>query len=491
MFAKRVPQLAMVGLRRCNFFSLSNRNSSDILNLASHGKSSAPSLRMSTLYSGALNWFSSTGVPSPINVGSGFPVGAASLHTTPIENLSAVQGRSTKEFSGPRMGSIMEHPEYKEMYKRLSKEAKSSLDIVCCHILSKKFFVNLDILELDALSPESSSTTKKGGAKIIEMKVNGAVKVGKLNIKDDGAIERGLKALVDETKVDKKALVEELFAENEIVDKKWDKAFMLKRQLVGFKLLQFVKNGNMRLPMKAHDRLSVILFGGKFTKKDDKAILAWVDEFGETGWNDLARSLGRNYLEAGNAASSRYERLQVGKKGVFSEEEDAFIIGKAIEQVPEAFEKPYHEVKVDNKTIASQMEKRTGSDVRRRIQGVIHPTIMRSKAGTLDKDVREKLIQKVKENKWIYSADVKFAELALLPAFEGHNSLSLYKLYTGMVKGAKVKFGLKSHKEVTVDQVEKWWNTSERMPKTEAKIEQEQRIVEVYFKARRELKISQ
>ena len=116
---------------------------------------------------------------------------------------------------------------------------------------------------------------------------------------------------------------------------------------------------------------------------------------------------------------------------------------------------------------------------------------MRSKAGTLDKDVREKLIQKVKENKWIYGADVKFDELALLPEFEGHNRASLYRLYDSMVGNAKVRFGFNSHKEVTVDQVEKWWNTSERMPKSEAKIEQEQRIVEVYLKARKELKISQ
>jgi len=486
MFAKRMPQLAIVGLRRCNFFSLSNRNSSDILNLASDGKSSAPSLRMSTLYSGALNW-SSTGVPSPINVGSGFPVGAASLHTTPIENLSAVQGRSTKEFSGPRMGSIMEHPEYKEMYKRLSKEAKSSLDIVCCHILSKRLIVNLDILELDALSPEShSDKTTKGSAKITEMKDNGAVKVGKLNIKDDGAIERGLKALVDETKVDKKALVEELFAENEKVDKKWDKAFMLKRQLVGFKLLQFVKNGNMRLPLKAHDRLGVILFGGKFTKKDDKAILAWVEKHGETGWNDLARSLGRNYLRAGGVVKGRYEKLLVGKKGAFSEEEDAFIIKEVLKQEPEAFEKPLHKTNLRLKIIATQM-KRVISNVQERYAVQIHKTIVRSKAGTLDKDVREKLIQKVKENKWIYGADVKFDELALLPEFEGHNRASLYRLYESMLGNAKERFGLNSRKEVTVDQVEEWFNTSNRYTKSEALIEQEQRIVEAYFEAKRQL----
>ena len=45
--------------------------------------------------------------------------------------------------------------------------------------------------------------------------IRGKCKIGKLNIKDDGAIERGFKALVDQTGVDKNVLAEELFAENE------------------------------------------------------------------------------------------------------------------------------------------------------------------------------------------------------------------------------------------------------------------------------------
>jgi len=270
----------------------------------------------------------------------------------------------------PRMGSILAHPKYKEMYGTLSKEAKSSLDIVCLYILSKGLVVNQDVLELDALSPEShTKKDTKGNAKIREMEERGAVKVGKLNIKDDDAIRRGFKALVDETKVNEKALVEELFAENVGVNRWRDEAFMLKRQLVGFKLLQLVENGNMRLPMKAHDRLGKILLGGRFTKKEDKAILAWVDKHGETGWNNLARSLGRNYLRAGDVVKGRYERLLVGNKGAFSEEEDDFIIREVIKQVPEAFEKPYHETKMDFKSMSSQMEKRTGVCVQMRLQG--------------------------------------------------------------------------------------------------------------------------
>ena len=131
--------------------------------------------------------------------------------------------------------------------------------------------------------------------------------------------------------------------------------------------------------------------------------------------------------------------------------------------------------------------KRVISNVQERYAVQIHKTIVQSKAGTLDKDVREKLIQKVKENKWIYSADVKFDELALLPEFEGHNRASLFRLYHNMLGNAKERFGLNSRKEVTVDQVEEWFNTSNRYTKSEALIEQEQRIVEAYFEAKGQL----
>ena len=78
-----------------------------------------------------------------------------------------------------------------------------------------------------------------------------------------------------------------------------------------------------------------------------------MDKYGETGRNDLARSLGRNYLNAGATVKLRYQTLLVDNKGAFSEEEDAFIIREVIKQVPEAFEKPNHEIKVDLKIIAS------------------------------------------------------------------------------------------------------------------------------------------
>ena len=49
----------------------------------------------------------------------------------------------------------------------------------------------------------------------------------------------------------------------------------------------------------------------------------------------------------------------------------------------------------------------------------------------------------------------------------------------------KRKIGINSSKEVTVDQVEEYFNTSTRHAKPETQIEKEQRIVEAYNMAKR------
>ena len=176
--------------------------------------------------------------------------------------------------------------------------------------------VNQDILEHGTLSLNSHSYKEaKGNAKIREMEQNGAVKVGKLNIKDDKAIKRGFKALIDETAVDEAAFVNELFAENEGVNRWRDKAFMLKRQLAGFYLMQGMKDGDRRLPMEVYTKLAVVLYSGSFTEEEDAAILAWVDKHGASRWAELARNLGRRYLKAAQTVQTRYEELTGKAKG--------------------------------------------------------------------------------------------------------------------------------------------------------------------------------
>merc|ERR1711974_262354 len=109
---------------------------------------------------------------------------------------------------------------------------------------------------------------------------------------------------------------------------------------------------------------------------------------------------------------------------------------------------------------------------------LVHPTVRRHKQGILEKDVRDELIQQVKENDWKLSADIEFDKLARLPQFEGHSSKSIQEKYNSMLWATMKKLGKKSRREVTVEEVEEWWNNSTRRVKHTDVIEKEEQIVE-------------
>merc|ERR1719305_1346135 len=97
--------------------------------------------------------------------------------------------------------------------------------------------------------------------------------------------------------------------------------------------------------------------------------------------------------------------------------------------------------------------------------GRVHPTVMRHKLGTLEKDVRSELIQQVKENKWNLRADIEMDKLARLPQFDGHNGESFHRMYDSMLGNTMNMLGEKSKREVTVEEVEEWWKISTRHTK--------------------------
>ena len=235
-----------------------------------------------------------------------------------------------------------------------------------------------------------------------------------------------------------------------------------------------------------------MLYGGSFTAEEDAAILAWVEKHGATRWTELARILGRRYLQAGQYVKQHYEELRGKEKGnrqgAFDSEEFVVLIEEVIKQDPAAFEKPMEDNDLHFKSIASCMGRgRTG--IYNMYVRTVHPTVRRHKLGTLEKDVRDELIQQVKENKWNLSADIEFDKLARLPHFEGHNSNSLLKEYAGMLLATMKKFGKNSLREVTVDEVEEWWKNSRRHAKFSNVIEKEQQIVEAYYRIKQEFGI--
>ena len=128
MFAKKVSQLVLVGMRRYPSFSPSNFNRG-ILGLVGNFNNQNINVK--------INCFLST-LPSPVltsNSVSCFPVASLPCHS--------VRSMSSKE--SPRMGSIMEHAKYKEMYELLMKDSNlSPLNIVCLYIISQKTSMQRD-----------------------------------------------------------------------------------------------------------------------------------------------------------------------------------------------------------------------------------------------------------------------------------------------------------------------------------------------------------
>merc|ERR1719237_466013 len=143
---------------------------------------------------------------------------------------------------------------------------------------------------------------------------------------------------------------------------------------------------------------------------------------------------------------------------------------------------------LDFKSIASHME-RSRMGIQNVYAGTVHPTVRRHKLGTLEKEVRGELIQQVKENGWNLSADIEFDKLARLPQFVGHSSRSLQAKYDNMLLSTMTKLGKKSRswREVTVEEVEEWWNNSTRLAKKSNLIEKEQQIVEAYLRIKQEI----
>merc|ERR1719319_1335519 len=148
----------------------------------------------------------------------------------------------------------------------------------------------------------------------------------------DRALVRQYAELVAGARVDRQQLTTLLGAAS------IQRTFMLQRQLVGFYLLQGLEDGHKRLPVEVVIRLNKVLLSGTFTRVEDTAILAWVEEHGPTRWRELARSLGRTYPNAGMAVANRFAILQarlVGKKvGRYMEEEVEVIIEQVLAQNP-------------------------------------------------------------------------------------------------------------------------------------------------------------
>ena len=169
------------------------------------------------------------------------------------------------------------------------------------------------------------------------------------------------------------------------------------------------------------------------------------------------------------------------RQGAYDSDEFSLLIGEVMKQDPEAFEKSFEENRLDFKNMSQHMG-RSRIRVRTVYACNVHPTVRRHKLGNLEKDVRGELIEQVRKNGWKLGADIKYDKLARLPMFKGHNSLTLQSLYSGLLVSTMNRLRGKSTREVTLEQVEEWWNSTTRYTKSVDLIEKEEQIVEAYYK---------
>ena len=167
----------------------------------------------------------------------------------------------------PQQVNILEHSEYFSMQEELysSKKNPGPVDAVCKFILKEGLCVNEQILNLNAIGLFNHAAFYNNRIKVL--KEEGRIKSGGFTRDFDTTLKTKFSDLVTVSQVNREDLNKTLFdfefRQGELADRK----FALQRQLVGFYLLQALKDGDQRLPVEVYCRLATILFSGPFTKK--------------------------------------------------------------------------------------------------------------------------------------------------------------------------------------------------------------------------------
>ena len=321
------------------------------------------------------------------------------------------------------------------------------------------------------------------------MKGKGLIKTGSFTREEDGSILTQYQSLLEQTKVDREKLEEEMYS------RKKSRRFMLQRQLVGFFLLQELRHGNVRLPVEVFSRLGTLGSYGAFTEEEEVAIMAWVEQNGPKDWTRLASKLNRTYLLAGNSVKEHYQIMQnrvlKKKTGKYSDEELEAIIREVFKQNSNVLALTHiYSYGVDFGPIAETLN-RSKIGVYEVFSDDIHPLLRRFEAGTLETDVREDILIYAKSRDWKSGIEIDFEEMASQDQFKGHTRPSLHRLFDGMLNNTNVKLGgKKSKKGITLSQVEEWWNTSERRGKTPKRKSREKAIVQAYLRVTKDIKES-
>ena len=179
------------------------------------------------------------------------------------------------------------------------------------------------------------------------------------------------------------------------------------------------------------------------------------------------------------------------KSGRYELEELARVIKVLLRNDPKAFDGDRAVLNSSLESVAPLLN-RTPESIYDLVRTSISPTIDRFKAGTLEADIRESMVRRVKQAGWVFHFQIDFMALAQEPEFSGHSRASLAKLWSRLCSAVVERHPTMTSKtEVTAEQVEEYWKSSVRRPKFKSGLEREQCIVNTYLKYSKPISNSQ
>jgi len=374
------------------------------------------------------------------------------------------------------MCRLKDSPVYLDMSTTLAQaqqddDTTSALDTASKFILKTNLVVNKKILDMHLVSRPKLHSSLRENFK--EMETSGEIRSGHYTFKHDEIIRGNYNLLLTKSQLLEGNLNCELFVSG------LTRETQLKKNLVGFFLLQHLPNSQLRLPYEVCDRLGKVLFSKNFSKTEDEFILSWVNQNGPR-WTELAVLLGRNYIFSDSTICKRHKYLAAKKNryevGELRPDELALIVEEIFKQDKDVLDSEKRKINWDS--IALKLN-RSDLTVRQAFHAKILPTLTLYKAGNLT-DIRPTLIDHVKAEGWTYAAEVDWQILAEREEFAGYTATALCKVYTSMKANTAKKFPDLQPKMVKVDDVKKWWLTSRRKGRSGKLWKDELSIVSAY-----------
>jgi len=402
-----------------------------------------------------------------------------SFHTSSIfykdkpkkSNLKTKQVKtstSDKEKETPAFCSISEAEDLETIKKELGNEELT--DILVSHILG------MDI-KVFKIALEHNVTVSKGSVgyipkAVLPKNLPEEIKVGKYSVAEDEVIKLNWNRLVEELELkdNEEIVIKEVFKNSNK-----EKDLGMKRNVLGYFLSQGLSK--VRLATDVYQRARTILCAtkGEFTNEEDKLIL----EGGKEGksWSALAKQLGRT---SHITVLDRYTML-VGnyKHGPFTVIEDELILREVF-----AVNKNIlvdKNITVENWKIIGEKLQRPYRAVSERWRKKLEPMLHRYHAGTLDKDVREVLINHLVKNKLNYTQEIDWSELAKLPKFAGTTPAYLSRVYSTLREATGKKYPELGEVKLDTGAIQMYLHRREKIHQTSKTIVEHQEKMIAYY----------